>query len=353
MKYYKNLIIKKKFGKLLGCFIVALVGFICFYFNCIDVIINNIKFSDISTYVVINNGIIGIFGITNIGLSILGIFIIYIGLVFMPRNMPESQDDSDYEIESDEYYINIKFKNNEFHVKKENFSPTDLFFRDKNKKFVSMTRGYQIYNYIMYKYKDMTEKKINKDNIISKSDVVNKFNNVKELSLEEKENYITRKNIKNKPRIFFVILSIILFLNLIFWVTAIIGAIMKPIDYTIYNWLCYIFMSVLSFYLWRKSNKAINKNKDLIKKIINGKMYLVECYVYDKKLDKTQDTNGKIRENYYIKITDNHYVVDSWIEIPKSCYRDEENYTKTIISTNSDLIDIFEIDTTNFINEKI
>lgn len=30
------------------------------------------------------------------------------------------------------------------------FGPTKLFFRDKNKKFITVTRGYQIYNYVVY-----------------------------------------------------------------------------------------------------------------------------------------------------------------------------------------------------------
>ena len=30
------------------------------------------------------------------------------------------------------------------------FWPTKLFFRDKNKKFITVTRGYQIYNYVVY-----------------------------------------------------------------------------------------------------------------------------------------------------------------------------------------------------------
>ena len=68
----------------------------------------------------------------------------YIGIVYIPVNSPYAQDDSDYDIKSEGEYIHIKFKNNEFLVKKETFQPTDLFFKDKNKHFVSITRGYQI-----------------------------------------------------------------------------------------------------------------------------------------------------------------------------------------------------------------
>ena len=54
--------------------------------------------------------------------------------------------------------IYIRFKKNEFLVRKETFQPTDLFFKDKNKHFVSMTRGYQIYNYVIAKYKELINK---------------------------------------------------------------------------------------------------------------------------------------------------------------------------------------------------
>ena len=30
------------------------------------------------------------------------------------------------------------------------FGPTKLFFRDKNKKLITVTRGYQIYYYVVY-----------------------------------------------------------------------------------------------------------------------------------------------------------------------------------------------------------
>ena len=133
-----------------------------------------------------------------------------------------------------------------------------------------------------------------------------------------------------------------------FWVIGIIFVITEPTEYTRNDWLGYIFMIAVSFYFWKKSNKAMMKNKDLIKKIINGKMYLVECYVYDKKHNRTQDTDGTVYENYYIKITDNHYVVEPWIEIPKTCYRDEENYMVRFFVLNEKGIDIFEIDTTTY-----
>lgn len=148
MKYYKNLIKRKKYKVILICCITALLGFFCFYINLSEFFNIGIKDTELSPSVVVNSGMAGIIGETNIGMAILGLFIIYIGLVFLPKNSIYAQDDSDYEVKLIEDNIYIKFKNNEFLVKKETFAPTDLFFKDKNGKFVTMTRGYQIYNYV-------------------------------------------------------------------------------------------------------------------------------------------------------------------------------------------------------------
>ena len=146
MKYYKNLIKRKEYGVLAVSIIVTLFGLIVVYMSCIEVINEGIKESGLSPNMIIDNGIMGIIASTDIGMTLMGMFAIYIGIVFIPINAPVSQDHSDYTVESMEDKIYIKFKNNEYLLKKETFSPTDLFFKDKNGKFVGMTRGYQIYN---------------------------------------------------------------------------------------------------------------------------------------------------------------------------------------------------------------
>ena len=68
MKYYKNLIKRKKYGVLIIAFCIFLLGAFSFFYNLLDVIIKNINFSDLSSYTIYNNGIIGLIGTTNIGL---------------------------------------------------------------------------------------------------------------------------------------------------------------------------------------------------------------------------------------------------------------------------------------------
>lgn len=88
-------------------------------------------------------------GATNIRLSLMGLVCIYTGLIFIPITSIFSQDKEDYEVKEEETGIlYIKFKKNEFLVAKETMEPSSFFFKDKNKKFVPLSRGYQIYNYV-------------------------------------------------------------------------------------------------------------------------------------------------------------------------------------------------------------
>ncbi len=149
MKYYKNLIKNKNYVGIIFGLVLAFFGAIVFYANFIEVIFEGVKDSNLSVVTVVNTEMVGLIGETNIGLKVIGILTIYVGIVCIPRWCPGSQNDEDYVIENiGENQIYIKYKKNEFLVKKD-FEPTDLFFKDKNRKFVSLTRGYQIYNYFL------------------------------------------------------------------------------------------------------------------------------------------------------------------------------------------------------------
>ncbi len=151
MKYIINLFKRKKFGKLLLILIIIIIGLFPLIVNLCDLINNGIHYTD---NVFINVPIIAILGTSNLGMVIIGIIVaIYLGLIFVPRNAPEAQDDSDYEIVEEGDLLYIKYKDKEFKVKKDTFEAKDLFFKDMNNKHVSMTTGYQIYNYVKYKLK--------------------------------------------------------------------------------------------------------------------------------------------------------------------------------------------------------
>ena len=216
MKYFKNLLKNKNYKAIIFSIVFYLVGCVCFYINFNSIIKNDIQYNGLNDSVLTGNFIIDIISRSNWGMVIIGIINIYTGLIFAPRNYKGSQDDEDYVVKSSGDYIEIKYKAREFVVKKETFNPCDLFFKDKNGKFVSMTTGYQIYNYVMNEYKEKTEKEIKECNTIGMNDVITKFSNLRLMSNEEKKWYIEHKKLKYRRRRISFSFSIIFYILGIF-----------------------------------------------------------------------------------------------------------------------------------------
>ena len=166
MKYYKNLIKNKNYVAIFIAILLIACGIIVFYENFFKFITEGIQRSNFndSAYVA---GISGIIGRSNLGLVLIGIFSIYLGIICIPRWSDGSQDDEDYKIDFQGENIYVKYKKNEFIISKKNYGASDFFFKDKNNKFVSLTRGYQIYNYVIDKERDLKvqkhKKQSNKD----------------------------------------------------------------------------------------------------------------------------------------------------------------------------------------------
>lgn len=153
--YYKRLWKNKK-SSYIGILILILIGILPIIINIIDY--EKINDSSNVSPVVVNSPILVPFTATNGGMIFIGLFIIYIALVFIPRNIPAAQNADDYNVSIKDDKVYIKFKKYEFELDKENFNPTSLLFKDKNNKFVTLTTGYQIYNYVNYYYKNELKK---------------------------------------------------------------------------------------------------------------------------------------------------------------------------------------------------
>ena len=314
MKYYVNLFKRKKYVPLIVFFLWFLLGvtITCIYF--IDVISKNIQLNN--EFIFSPNFFLTLISSSNIGMLLIGIATCYFAMI-IPTWLADAQDDSDYFVKRENDKIYIKYKSYEFLVDAETFDSNNLSFRDKNKKYVSMSKGYRIYNYVRTKCLDILEKKPDDSKTISKLDVINKFNDVRLATLGEKEEFAKSHKIYNKLRIFFVILSIILGISTIFWSMGIIG-FMTTLKFE----LEYIFIDIilisLSAFLFLKSKKATVKNKILYNKIMNGELYIVKCTSFDKKNYSDED-----KHHYKVKITDGNYVVDQWIELPENIYNQD------------------------------
>lgn len=328
MKYYKNLIKNKKFGTILAMIIITTFSILDFYFSFIDAIIVGLKSSNLSSVEILNHGAIGLIGSTNIGMALIGLFGIYIGLIFIPLNSPGSQDDDDYIVKSQNNKIYIKFKKNEFLLNKETFKPTDLFFRDKNGKFISMAKGYQIYNYVKSHYNNLIEKQIDNENIIQISDIPKNFNGINIMTNDEKLVYINSKKLKNYIRIFPFILSIFFFISFLFWL---LGCFVVP-----QNIITGIILVLICFSFSKFFYKRSVRDKKLIEKIMNNNVYIADCYSYDKKIETY---NSGI--HYYIKICNNNYYINKWFEISKEAYKENETIkVKLVFFENPSIEDL-------------
>ncbi len=152
MKYYLRLIKNKQWLTLLILFLWGSIGVFCTVFNLIGVINNGNGWNESYNPAISTDAVTGFLSMTDAGMILVGLICMWAGFILFPRCAKMSQDDSDYRIEFEGDKVHIWFKKNEWIADREKIEPTDLFFRDKNKKFVSITRGYQVYNYYHLKY---------------------------------------------------------------------------------------------------------------------------------------------------------------------------------------------------------
>lgn len=319
LKYYKNLIKRKKYGIFISICII-LILFLAFYYGIFYYIINNLESFK---YEMHNNGLFKIIAISIV--TAIYFYTIYYLVICKPMISPYAQDHSDFDVKSEGKYIRIKFRNDEFLVEKETFQSKELreiFPKGKNKHSISDVRRQQIYNYVMEYCKEMTEAEVDKSKTISKSEVVDKFSSVRKMTNEEKLKFIKQRKLKNKPRLFFIITSIILWSSFSF---LLIGLLSDIMNYDFLSIIVILSLLVFLYVLGRKSNIAIFKDKKLIKRILNEDMYIVLCEIYDKHHRTNRYVDGPDENKYYIKITDGNYIVDQWIEIPKEKYIQENN----------------------------
>lgn len=324
MKYYIRLIKRRYFKAFVACLLINLLGLACIMaalYDSLILISEKISFNYSINFTEIIEAI-------DPELFVIGILII---ILAYPSNSAYAQNESDYDIKSEKEYIYVRYKKNEFLVKKETLSPTDFYYRDKNKRFVSMMRGYQIYNYILIYHQEVMDKDIDESKRLSKQEFLNNFKDIKKITAEEKINLLDNNNIKNKKRLNFIIISILLWSNFIFWtlglsISLLENEIKMPEDISFV--ITSITMIILSFIFGKKSNKEINKDKKTYSFILNSDIYIIECKIYDIKVIPYIGKDGNKYVGRYVKITDGNYVLNEWIEVTGRKYIERSKYTK-------------------------
>lgn len=317
MRHYKNLIERKKYSVIIISICTVLAGIFVCYLSVKDVFDRELALSK-TWYLNDGYGIISVIASSNVGMVLCGVLLTYIGFYYIPAVSPFSQDKTDYDVKSDGDNIYIRFQSFEFLVKREDFGPTKLLFRDKNKKFVTVTRGYQIYNYVVYYFKNILEKNVNSDGAILKSEVVDKFKNVKVMTKEDKISFIESERLRNKIKIGYVLLSIILWFGFVFWIYIFI--IMLKGDINVMTVILVLILIWISFTLGKKTGRKAVRDKNLVNRILNNEMFMVSASIFDKKNERVDDGDFGSVQNYYIKVTDGMFVVNQWIKVSKEVY---------------------------------
>lgn len=316
MKYYKNLIAKKKFEIFfLQLFLVLLGLFVC-YIGLESYINNNIASSDISVITTINTGIVGIISQTNIGIFIIGLLLLYYSIIVIPISAPEAQSPEEYEIKSLGENIYIKFREYEFIIKKGKFDSSSLMFKDKNGKFVSPVRAWQISNYVEFYYRN--ELKVSKpiENEATLGKKTSKFSGMRLATKDEINRLIKSEQLKSS-KMYFKLFS------LFFWCIGFLSFISIFNDeQSLLLRLLMILIGLAFCYIGKIMWKMGIKDKTLLNKIIKGEVYVAKCYSFDKRIHNIDNTPDSTRTYFEIKVhdKDGHYI-NEWFRIDGKTYR--------------------------------
>lgn len=315
MKYFKNLIKRKKFGIL----IISLCG-----------VIGGIYLLFWSSYQIDWSNIDGFHGFTYLMVELtIVVFTIYMAL--LPIISTYAQDDSDYEVRSEGEYTYIKFKNNEFHVKKESSDSWIIPAFDENKHFVPLFRRVQIRDYVNERYAELRKKDVDKSKIILKSEIVDKFERVRKMTSDEKIDFIRTQKLKWNVKPFWAIISIFSW-----WVAlvGVFGIIQNIINNNFGEVIVCAFIVIMGYVFGKFSGTEMLRDKKLVKRIMNEDMYIVECKIYDRKYSNADDNTY-----FYVKITDGNYIVNQWISVTKKKYEQEnDDIILYVLNKTADLI---------------
>lgn len=113
MKYYKNLIERKKHSVIIISICTVLVGIFVRYLSVKDVFDRGLALSK-TWYLNDGYGIISVVVASNMGMVLCGVLLAYIGFCYVPVTSQFSQDETDYDVKSDGDNIYIRFCSNEF-----------------------------------------------------------------------------------------------------------------------------------------------------------------------------------------------------------------------------------------------
>lgn len=210
---------------------------------------------------------------------------------------------------------------------------------------ILMFIGYMIPKAIIKLENDKDNKQQQEHNEIK--DVIKNLQNIKLANDNEKQNYILAKKIKKTMSL---PLSLTFFLIIWFSIIFIIVGFMKYNEASFLVLVGFVLLAVdiIIFSI----NK--NKNRNNIQRIMNNKIYVADCYAYDRKTEKhkeyyhTEDRTRRVMYTlYFIKITDGNYFINKWFPISPEQYNKANIDVKLYVSDEIDIYDIIPNNNSN------
>jgi len=177
-------------------------------------------------------------------------------------------------------------------------------------------------------------KDVESSKIIGVNEIRDKFNNIRLMTKEEKENYIQYKKLKNNIKIGHLIMSIVYFVIAMGLFLSIFSC------ESLGKILLLLALAILFAFLGKVFFSLSQKDIKLIQTIWSHDMYIAKCSSYDAKI-ATRSIDAA--NDYYIKVTDKEHYLDKWIEIYGKFYPHHEAVEGELIYLPTEKEDILDV----------
>ena len=169
--------------------------------------------------------------------------------------------------------------------------------------------------------------------VINKSEVVDKFSNVRIMTEDEKKEYIKSKKLINRPSIFFIIVTLGVYSLAAYFLYIAVVAIKMRLSILIP--IALMFTAACVCYVASITSRGILHDKKLREKIMSQDMYIVECNLCEKKRDSEYGDSAKVY--------DGKYIVDTRYSISRELYNNEnpKAHIYVLDRYGSDIFEIF------------
>ncbi len=304
VKYYKEIFRTRNWNIFFRVMFFTLLG-------CFTIFLGMIEFMKYGMYIEYSSHmpIQGVFVVGPWLYLLVGIVCVYTGLIWIPMWwLVEAQELSEYEVSSDENYIYVKYRDYVWTVERRRFRGTSFFWFDDNRKFITYTKGMQVFQTVKRCFAESIRFPIGKE--LMGENQIQLFEESILVDEEMKKAYFKRFHLERNHIGIKFLAALICGCALIF-VIALFGTLsQKALGQSVGNIVSSIILFLISKSLYAYSNIESDERKW----IQNHSLYCVKAYCYEK-LGKA-DSSGKYR---FVRICNNRgiYIDKAFSLYPK------------------------------------